>query len=389
MIGALLACLPLWAAAPAEAAAAGPGQVALSEPLDSLEQRLAAAPTGAGARPLALILDRDSLDPRQTHEILMAIADRRIAGGSVIAIAPKATSGAAGASGAGGVAAVALACDAVVFETGATLRGAGPNWCASAARRKDLAETLAELGRVDPLLAGRLIDAEKPLSWSLRTGFAADSRAPVRLAAANEPLALSASLLKSVGFEAREFQRVSEAVAAIDAGSVTARAVAAPIASAPAPGASPGAPAAAKPEVRQPLDPEVQAKVDAKVKEYGELLDELKRDLEEFNEHFHGRKGKWTSGNDSLKEVWRDKSDNTRDSATKLRCERLQRGIKENASSLGRIAKSVDRLIKDPKHPLVVRLTANQEQLDGLRAAIDRNKVDDYERFHGAVEKLQ
>ena len=389
-LGLLLASIPLCVLAPAARAAAAPQQLSLSEPIEELERRLAVPPSGARAVPIQLVLDRPSLDPREAHALLMAIADLRLAGGSVVAICPRPSAAAAGSPDRGGVAIVALACDALVFEAGASLRGAQPGWCPSAARRIDLAATLAELGRIDQVLANRIVDCTTPLSWSSRTGFAPYSRDRVELAAANEPLALSASMLRSVGMPAQEFASVTDAIAAIAAGSVVPRAAAAPVGAPPSPPAgSPAPPAGRVAEVPQTLDPEVQAKVDAKAEEYEDILDELKRSLDDFNEHFHGRRGVWNTANRSLKDVWRDKSDNTRDSATKLRCERLQRDMKEHISSLGRISKAVDRLVKDDKHPLVVRFKANQEELEGLRVALDRNKVDDYEKYFPKVEKLK
>ena len=75
--------------------------------------------------PYALILDRDSLDPKSTDALLTAITDLRAAGGSVIAICPKASGSIGRTNASGGVAVLALACDAVVFESGASLEGAG------------------------------------------------------------------------------------------------------------------------------------------------------------------------------------------------------------------------------------------------------------------------
>ena len=133
----------------------------------------------------------------------------------------------------------------------------------------------------------------------------------------------------------------------------------------------------------------MQAKVDAKLKEYDATLAELKRDLEAFDRFFTGTDGTWTTGNRGLREVWQDKSDNTRHGETKLKCERLQRSLKEDITSLGRTLKSVDRMIKNREHPTYLRLKANQESLDGLREALERNQVDDYERFSKEAKKLK
>jgi hypothetical protein len=133
----------------------------------------------------------------------------------------------------------------------------------------------------------------------------------------------------------------------------------------------------------------MQAKVDAKLKEYDATLAELKRDLDAFDRFFTGTDGTWTTGNRGLREVWQDKSDNTRHGETKLKCERLQRSLKEDITSLGRTLKSVDRMIKNREHPAYLRLKANQESLDGLREALERNQVDDYERFSKEAKKLK
>ena len=374
-------------------------QLPLSTPLDQLEARLAkpaAAPARSGPRsaqparqgvaPHALILDLDSLDPKATDALLTAIADLRAAGGSVVAIRPKLAPSPGGGTPSGGVAVLALACDALIFESGATLETAAAGWCTSATRRKEIAEKLANLGRIDPIFASRLIDCSTDLSWSATGGFKASTGGDVELAAANQPIALSAGTLKSVGIETQEFKSVSEAVAAIERGTVSARAVKAPKSPSGATGAPPTQ--AAKPQAPT-LDPEMQAKVDAKLKEYDATLAELKRDLEAFDRFFTGADGTWTTGNRGLKEVWEDKSDNTRHADTKVRCERLQRGLKENVTSLGRILKSVDRMVKDRENPIYARLKSNQDSLDGLRESLERNKVDDYERFSKEVKKLK
>ena len=46
-------------------------------------------------------------------------------------------------------------------------------------------------------------------------------------------------------------------------------------------------------------------------------------------------------------------------------------------------------MVKDRENPVYTRLKANQESLDGLREALERNKVDDYERFRNEVRKLK
>lgn len=385
-------------------------RLSLSEPVAELEKRLSTPPSAPqqpgvrspqGARPeiapYALVLDRDSLDPKSTDALLTAIADLRAAGGRVVAIRPKTPAPSAGKPIDGGIAVLALACDALAFESGATLAGATADWCTSATKRTELAEKLARLGRIDPLLAARVIDPATDLSWTSASGFSARKAGEVELAAAGQPIELSAATLNSIAIEAREFKSVSTAIAAIERGELQSRDPAGPKRSAPGLGAGSGtgagAPAAPPRDSGRgagpKLDPEMQAKVDAKLKEYAAALSELKRDLDEFDRYFTGSAGTWTTENRGLKEVWEDKSDNTRHADTKVKCERLQRSLKENVTSLGRILKSVDRMVKDRENPVYTRLKANQESLDGLREALERNKVDDYERFRNEVRKLK
>ena len=381
-------------------------RLSLSEPVAELEKRLSTPPSvppqpgvrsPQGARPeiapYALILDRDSLDPKSTDALLTAIADLRAAGGRVVAIRPKTPAPSAGKPIDGGVAVLALACDALAFESGATIAGATADWCTSATKRTELAEKLARLGRIDPLLAARVIDPATDLSWTSASGFSARKAGEVELATAGQPIELSAATLNSIAIEAREFKSVSTAIAAIERGELQSRDPAGPKRPAPGTGTGAGAPAAPPQESGRSagpkLDPEMQTKVDAKLKQYSAALSELKRDLDEFDSYFTGSAGTWTTENQGLKEVWEDKSDNTRHADTKVKCERLQRSLKENVTSLGRIVNSVDRMVKDRENPAYTRLKANQESLDGLREALERNKVDDYERFRNEVRKLK
>ena len=381
-------------------------RLSLSEPVAELERRLSTPPSvppqpgvrsPQGARPeiapYALILDRDSLDPKSTDALLTAIADLRAAGGRVVAIRPKTPAPSAGKPIDGGVAVLALACDALAFESGATLAGATADWCTSATKRTELAEKLARLGRIDPLLAARVIDPATDLSWTSASGFSARKSGEVELATAGQPIELSAATLNSIAIEAREFKSVSTAIAAIERGELQSRDPAGPKRPAPGTGTGAGAPAAPPQESGRSagpkLDPEMQTKVDAKLKQYSAALSELKRNLDEFDRYFTGSAGTWTTENQGLKEVWEDKSDNTRHADTKVKCERLQRSLKENVTSLGRIVNSVDRMVKDRENPAYTRLKANQESLDGLREALERNKVDDYERFRNEVRKLK
>jgi hypothetical protein len=403
---ALSACLTFLFAA-THPAFVGIEQILLSTPLDQLELRLSTPPTALGrpntqparlgVTPYALILDRDSLDPKSTDALLTAITDLRAAGGSVIAICPKASGSIGRMNASGGVAVIALACDAVVFESGASLEGAATGWCTSASKRKEISDKLATLGRIDPLLASSIVDCSTGLSWSAAGGFKSSTGGEVELAQANQPIVLSAAILRSIAVQTQEFKSVADAVAAIERGAVGPRSKGVPKApgfgSGSGSGSGSGTPATAPAEPAKPqapaIDPEMQAKVDAKLKEYDATLAELKRDLDAFDRFFTGTDGTWTTGNRGLREVWQDKSDNTRHGETKLKCERLQRSLKEDITSLGRTLKSVDRMIKNREHPAYLRLKANQESLDGLREALERNQVDDYERFSKEAKKLK
>jgi hypothetical protein len=405
----LFSCLAVSAASPPALGVVE--RLSLSEPLEQLESRLSTPPASTprptqparlGVTPYALILDRDSLDPKSTDALLTAITDLRAAGGSVIAICPKASGSIGRMNASGGVAVIALACDAVVFESGASLEGAATGWCTSASKRKEISDKLATLGRIDPLLASSIVDCSTGLSWSAAGGFKSSTGGEVELAQANQPIVLSAAILRSIAVQTQEFKSVADAVAAIERGAVGPRSKGVPKApgfgsgsgsgSGTGSGSGSGTPATAPADSAKPqapaIDPDMQAKVDAKLKEYDATLAELKRDLDAFDRFFTGTDGTWTTGNRGLKEVWQDKSDNTRHGETKLKCERLQRSLKEDITSLGRTLKSVDRMIKNREHPTYLRLKANQESLDGLREALERNQVDDYERFSKEAKKL-
>ena len=336
-----------------------------------------------------LLLDRATLDPKEVDALLTAIADLRAAGGSVIAVCPKPTGASGNETAGGGVAVVALACDGLVFETGARLEGAARDWCGSATKRSEIAEKLARLGRLDKIFAQRIVDCTTALSWSSFAGFAANDFGTVALARAGEAMPLTASVLQSVRIESREFRSVQYAFAAIERGACTARPDSSAPPARPTTPASPNAPAAPSAPKSSPLDPAVEAKVSPKMKEYDAALAELKLDLKEFDGYFRGAAGRWTTKNGSLKEVWIDKSDNTRDAQTKLRCERLQRALKEGVSKLAGIAKSVDRILKDREHPIAMRVRENQPSLDGLRDALEHNDSDDFEKFRDLVAKLK
>jgi hypothetical protein len=365
-----------------------PEKILLSESMDEVVAKLKAVPASAseskrGVPAHALVLDRETIDASAVSEMLEAISTLRAGRGSVIAVCPKQS----GASK-DGVAILALACDALVFEKGASLRGAQNDWCADRAEALKIADALGRLGGIDARLARRLVDCTKPLSWTVGAGFDDAGTGKVSLAEAGKPIELTASLLTKVGIKTSEMGSVDDAVKAIENRSVVARtASASKPPSTPKTPNSPATPSA--PATPAASDPAVQTKVDAELAEYAEALSTLKKDLKEFDEFFDGRRGRWTTENKSLKEVWLDKSDNTRDQETKNRCERLQREMKEQISTMGSVVKTVEKLLKDKQHPTCQRLRANQVILDGLKVSFERNKVSDYEKFSPQVDSLR
>lgn len=387
-----------------------PEKILLSKSKEEVVAKLVMAPPAeakSDVPPHALVLDRNTLDEGAVSEILAAIEELHTRGGSVFAVCPKQSEGVKD-----GVAILGLACDALVFEKDATLVGARDEWCADRSKARTVADKLGRLGGIDARLAWRLVDCTKPLAWKAGVGFKDSIPGTNALVEAGEPIQLSKSILDKVGFKTSEFGSVDEAVKAIEARQVVARKASAPNspnppkkpAEAPKPPKAPNegskppkAPnegskppnAPGAPATPPASDPAVQAKVDAQLAEYAEALATLKKDLKEFDEYFDGRRGRWTTENKSLKEVWLDKSDNTRDPETKTRCERLQREMKEQISAMGSVLKTVEKLLKDKQNPTCQRLRANQVVLDGLKVSFERNKVSDYEKFSPQVDSLR
>ena len=131
------------------------------------------------------------------------------------------------------------------------------------------------------------------------------------------------------------------------------------------------------------------AKLAPKLAEYREVLGDFKAKLKEFDDYYRGVSGVWTSRHDSLKEIWQSKTEMTRDKDTKLRCSRLQQDIRELVTKLESITRSIGKICDDKEHPDVVRTAAGLETLKQLREAIQRNEVDDYDKYKPLAERLQ
>jgi hypothetical protein len=367
-------------------AAAQADTIRLSDRLDAVRAALS-APADGGSH--ALVIDAARLDRADAAKILKSLQTLRRAGGSVVAVCPPASAGAVEGS-----AVLAMACDAVVFVKGGEIAGASTAWCSDDDERAALAGDVDGLSRLDPLLSARLLDATAALSWSPKTGFKSDATGAVKLASPGQPIKLGAAQLKRVQVPTQEFATIEEALGAIESGKVDARAESTSTPPATAPGFPPKAPPTVPPTAPAPAAPgagnaEIEGKLAPKVAEYGKKLAELQGLLKEFDDYFYGRKGVWTTKHDSLKEVWLAEADNTRDPNTKTRTERLQRDMKTAMSSLGTIARSIEKIAKNPDHPDVIRTKAHQETLAGLRAAFERNKVSNYEEFSKKVLQLK
>ncbi len=369
----------------------------LSAGAAAITASLAAKPTEARH---VLVLDASTVELDATASILAAIDDFRREHGEIFAVCPNSAVGVKA-----GAAIVALACDAVVFVRGAELIGAETSWCASTSRREDLAEKLADLGRVDPALAKRLFDSTDALSWSQKSGYLFDKSASTLLAEAGRPISLGAPQLKRLGIEAPEADSVDAALAAIAAGTVKARQLATGAAGesktptgsrVPSgntvvnrPGGLLGGGAGGTNPPPPPTTTAPDPKLNEKLAEYAASLAALKTVLREFDDYYTGKKGVWTSQHRNLRQVWEAGSDQTRHPNTRTNCLRLQRDIKAKMAELETCLKFTERIAKDPKNPEVVRMKANKVALDGLRGGIERNKVSNYDTYSKQVLALK
>lgn len=351
---------------------------------------IAARPKG---EPLYVQVDATELGPSETQQILYALADRRSEGGVSIAFATDARAGGA---------IIALACDAIVVVGSDSLTGAGPAWCPSRAQRDAIAADLARLGRIAPELARRFVDATEALSWTPGQGFSSSVSGQLMLAPPSGAIRIDRSLLSSVGVETHASPNPLDAALLVASGQVKPRAdlIAASAPTAPTTPSAPAAPGAGNSKgvggppslpANQPdvASSEIAKKMAPKLAEYAATLAELKTELQKFNEYYTGDEGIWTSANKSLKEVWIDGSDHTRDANTKLACERMQRDLKSLLRKIENSGNTVERIAGSVAHPEVARIKSNQPVLDGLRAAFERNKASNYDQYYPQVLKLK
>jgi hypothetical protein len=373
--------------------------------------------------PVALIIDTARLGDLDTSRLLDAIADLRIEKRRVFALC-------AGVDGKleDGASIVALACDATILLAGTNLMAPKADWCQSPTRAARIELALVSLGQLDARLASRFLKTDSELAWSRDREYAASSQDPgaIVLAQPEQPVSLAATTLRDIGVAAPVFNSVADAVRAIESGAVQPRTKPTMSASKGQPGrrtttggsnvgrpsgspggsgtsggvTTPSTPPAASPSAPTPAAPKStpaptatapinEAKLAEEVAEYNAALGELKGLLREFNDYYRGIKGTWSSPNKGLKWVWEDRSDHTEHKDTKMICQRLQRDIKTQMSTLESCLKTVERLVKDKEHPEVVRMKANVPALDGLRAGFERNKVSNYETYYGQVMSLK
>jgi hypothetical protein len=372
-------------------------QVSFSTNIETIESSVRDHPVD---RPLALLFDKESIGSAQTEAILHAIDDRKRSGGLTIAIIGPVSDGAS---------LIALSCDAIVALPNARLSGGDDQWCESPSRRDDLVEDVQRLGRLPEPLVRRLVESSGAFSWDKSGGFQSSDAGSLLLAQDGAKLEFSSAQLEQTGLSARGFKDLAAAVAAIDGRIVRARA-AAPSAVAGSGGATPRGrpplPPTNSPTNTPPNTPNTppntptlpgsaaaastvdMAKLSPKLKEYQTQLGELKSKVTEFDRYYQGMSGVWTSQHKSLRAVWDSKTEMTKDKDTKLRCSRLQQDIREVVTRLETITRSIEKICDDKNNPEVIRTAAALETMKEFREAIQRNEVDDYDKYKPLVMRL-
>jgi hypothetical protein len=339
-------------------------------------------------KPLALLLEDSPISASDTESLLHAIGDRRGNGGVTVAIVDSLSDG---------LTIAALACDALVTLPGARLTGATDDWCTSPSRREDLVSTLQRLGRLPEPLARRLVSTNGTLSWDKTAGFQASNVGSLLLAQDGATLELSAAQLEQTSLAARAFKDPSAATAAVEGRIVRARSAVPSVVGAPGGVGPSGIPSNSAPvpggatlpgaAPTQPASSVDMAKLAPKLKDYHEQLMDVKAKIAEFDRYYRGTSGVWTSSHRSLRAVWQSKTEMTKDKDTKLRCSRLQQDIREGITKLETTTRSIEKICDDKRHPDVVRTTANLENLKQFREAIQRNEVDDYDKYKPLVDR--
>ena len=372
-------------------------QVSFSTDIETIESSVRDHPVD---RPLALLFDKESIGSAQTEAILHAINDRKRSGGLTIAIIGPVSDGAS---------LIALSCDAIVALPNARLSGGDDQWCESPSRRDDLVEDVQRLGRLPEPLVRRLVESRGAFSWDKSGGFQSSDAGSLLLAQDGAKLEFSPAQLEQTGLSARGFKDLAAAVAAIDGRIVRARA-AAPTAVAASGGANPRGrpplPPTNSPSNTPPNTPNTppntptlpgsaaaastvdMAKLSPKLKEYQTQIGELKSTVTEFDRYYQGVSGVWTSQHKSLRAVWDSKTEMTKDKDTKLRCSRLQQDIREVVTRLETITRSIEKICDDKNNPEVIRTAAALETMKEFREAIQRNEVDDYDKYKPLVMRL-
>lgn len=361
------------------------GPIALSGDMALVEKQLMAKDTDS---PVVLVIDRPAISHGDAARLLAALESCRKSRKSVIAVCPKLAKPAAGGS-----ALVALSCDAIAFVEGAALAGAEAGWCLNPDTIKLMKTKCSKLGGIDPLLAERLAAATSNLYWSGGNGFTTE-KTTVQLAKAGVAMAVDADMLRSVGIDAEVYPSLDEAIAAAGDGRIESRN---PDARSTAKGAAPGAKSPPKPAAKptakpsaSPQDPaEIEKRLAPNIAEYNQALAELQSLQKKFYLYWTGVNGVWTTQHKSLREIWRTESDNTAHPDTRTTCQRLQRDMKAQITTMRTTAADIIRIAKNPEHPAVRRVNAHKEALEEFRDGLQRNKVDLYDRWNQAVLDLK
>ncbi len=374
--------------------------------------------------PLPLFIEPQGLDADSTEAVLHAIDDRRRQGGSTIAICGNTMDGAT---------IIAFSCDAIVTLPGASLEGAGPGWCVSGSQAEAIASHLAKLGRLDSVFASRLVIAVGSLAWSQADGFALNGKGTHKVGVPGRAVSLAPVFLRASGLSVIEAPDAAAAAIAIEAGDVSAREAAVPIALAAPSGpphmpVSPRAPASpfggppsrvprpseADPHsLSTPLEVEGNPKLLEFVAKYRKLLGVMQEDLSLFDQYFTGTAGRWEDGiyvppvrgrcgspevpgsivrrKDGIygvKDAW-EKKIRVPDVDTRAQSQDLQREIKSSISALLALAKSITKIADDPTNPDVVWVASHTENLAGLHTAIQYDKSREYQKFGAAVRTMK
>ena len=355
--------------------------------------------------PLALRFAAGSLDPDATEGLLHAVDDRHRKGGSTIAVCE---------GGSGGIAVLAFACDACVTLPSTQLEGAALGWCTSASQTEDLADTLVRMGRIDRTLASRLVSVVGALEWSPAVGFITTTDGIQTVALPGKPAAFDSQFLVACKLAAKEYPNVAAAVADIERGAVSPRggakvvAVAAearpvlPPSNRASPRDGPPVPHVTAPKTTPasgtPQTPTVPSaapsvvphpRLAKEVATYATKMSNMQLDLEEFERYYRlgSQKptlGVWIGPIYCLRDAWLAKI-RVSDNDTRIECERLQRKIRTQLSSLEITAKLIVKFAADPTQVDSARVTSQASALAGLDLALDKDDVNAFDRLDPIV----